>query len=505
MMPSTSFRCARRAGLTALACALGALVLAPAATAAPPPNDAFADAQPLIGISVSITASNVDATLEPGEPLADWDADASVWYTWTSPAAGAYQIDTCGSGIDTVLGVFTGTTLAGLTWVAASDDGCGRASLAQFRAAAGVGYRIAVAGYGGDQGAFHLAISSVPPPPNDNFVAAQVLTGGSWEVAGSAIAATSELGEPAHGGLPAARTVWFRWVAPVGGRYELFVGGNVRLGLYTGGSLATLAPVPASYDIEEGDLRFTSTPGTEYRIAVNWSEPEPYPTDGRFDLYADSDALAITPATVDFGAQAISTMSASKAVTLRPIGGLMDVPPHAVIRGPHAADFIKISDDDDSCTGGVCMLIVRFAPSEAGPRTAALVVGTWLGSYNVPLTGIGTPVTSVQPTPPLTPTPPAPQAAPTGTGSCKLIRNTRRGAAVQCRVIRSPAANGTVTGVLQRGTATKARGRAKLLAGKATLLLKTTRKLARGRYRASLSIAVAGAPRLTLTRTLTVR
>src|SRR3954452_19006368 len=361
-MPSRSFRRARRAGLSILTCALAALIFSPAASAAPPANDAFANAQALTGVPVSITASNVGATLEPGEPLADWDADASVWYTWTAPAVGAYQIDTCGSSVDTVLGVFTGTTLAGLSSVGISDDGCGSASLVQFRAAAGVSYKIAVGGYENAQGTWRLAVSSVPPPPNDNFASAQAVSGASWDVTVSALAATSEPGEPAHGGLPAGRTVWLRWVAPVSARYELFLGGNVRLGVYTGASLGTLAPVPANYDVEDGLLGFTSTAGTEYRIAVNWSEAQPSPTDGSFELSADSDALAITPASVDFGSQAISTISAAKTVTLRPIGGLIDVPPHVVVRGPHAADFIKVSDD--SCSGGLCPVVVRFAPSE---------------------------------------------------------------------------------------------------------------------------------------------
>ena len=501
-MPSTWFRRARRAGLTAPACALVALVLAPAAIAAPP-NDAFADAQPLTGVPLAITASNLDATLESGEPLADSGAGASVWYTWTAPATGAYQVDTCASGFDTVLGVFTGTSVAELSSVAASDDGCELASLVQFRAAAGASYRIAVGGFEGDQGTFRLAITSVVPPANDNFAAAHVLTGTSWNAAGSTIAASSEPGEPAHGGPPAARTVWLRWVAPVSARYELLVLGNVRLGLYTGAVVASLAGVPVSYDLEEGRLRFTSIAGTEYRIAVSWSEPEPYPTGGRFELYADTDALAITPAAVDFGAQTVSTIAAARTITLRPIGGLVPVPPPAVIRGPHATDFIKISDGNDSCPGGECKVTVRFAPSETGPRNATLVVGTSLGSYTVPLTGVGTQIAGGQPTP--TPTPAPAPAAPTGTASCKLIRNTRNGATVRCTAVRSPAAAGTVTGVLRRATATKAKGRAQLRAGRATLLLKTKGKLARGRYRASLSIAVAGAPKLALTRTLQVR
>src|SRR5689334_10961644 len=111
-MPSKS-RCL--ASAVAAAWALAALVLAPAATAAPPPNDAYVTAQPLAGMPVVVSASNVGATVEPGEPRL---GGASVWYTWTPPAPGTYQIATCGSEFDTVLGVFTGDTLPTLIEVA---------------------------------------------------------------------------------------------------------------------------------------------------------------------------------------------------------------------------------------------------------------------------------------------------------------------------------------------------------------------------------------------------
>ena len=65
-MRSTWFRRARRAGLAAPAWTLAALVLASAAIAAPPSNDAFAGAQWLTGVPVATTASNVDADARSG-------------------------------------------------------------------------------------------------------------------------------------------------------------------------------------------------------------------------------------------------------------------------------------------------------------------------------------------------------------------------------------------------------------------------------------------------------
>jgi hypothetical protein len=76
---------------------------------------------------------------------------------------------------------------------------------------------------------------------------------------------------------------------------------------------------------------------------------------------------------------------------------------------------------------------------------------------------------------------------------------------VRCVVTRTPAADGTVTAKLTIGKRTRATRRVALRAGKATLRLTTRRKLAAGRYRVSLSIAVRGQRNLTLARTVRVR
>ena len=629
----------------AAACAAAALVSAPAAVAAAPPNDAFAAAQPLTGVPIAVSGSNLDATLEPGEPLVDEGGGASVWFTWSPPAPGVYQFDTCDSDFDTVLGVYTGNTLAGLTRVAVNDDSCGLGSRVRVRAA-GVIHRIAVGGYDGDQGAFRLAISELHPPANDNFAAAhplagplplaaagttvdallepgepwhgdgsvwfawtpaatgayrietcgsatdaapfvysgnavdslsnrapsgpwpcpgstgafavfraaageplriavgpgegatsgpftlriapepapandafaaaQPVNGAAWEIEGIALTATSEAGEPAHGGAAAVRTVWIRWTAPVSDRYQLVASGNVTLGLYTGAALSSLAPVPSMYDPEVGVMWFTATAGREYRIAVNWQE-NPLNDAGRFSLAANRAGLTAAPISLQFAPQAVNTISATNVITLSTTpGALVTLPFSVSVRGPHATDFLKVSDDCTDDQAQRCSVGLRFAPSATGVRTAALAVETWLGTYTLPLSGTGTqttgeplprPAPSTPPPagqPPSTPPPAGQPAAIRGRASCALRTNTRRGAVVRCTVTRTPAANGTVTGTLRRGTATPARGSRQLRAGKATLLLKSRRKLTRGRYRISLSITVRGARPLKLTRNLRI-
>jgi hypothetical protein len=123
----------------------------------PPSNDNFANAHDLGGGPTSGT--NLDATAEPGEPdhygLA---AEASVWYRWTAPGDGAIRVNTCGSDFDTVLAVYTGSAIEALTPLTSNDDACDFQSRVRFNATGGTTYRIAVDGYGGQEGSIELEL-----------------------------------------------------------------------------------------------------------------------------------------------------------------------------------------------------------------------------------------------------------------------------------------------------------------------------------------------------------
>lgn len=120
-----------------------------------PANDNFAQGMVLTAPG-TLAATNVGATRESGEPahLGSTGHSRSIWFRLT-PAAGTVTLDTCGSAIDTVLAVYTGTSIGALTEVAANDDHapCNLASRVQFTAVAGTTYHIAVAGYGEAAGA----------------------------------------------------------------------------------------------------------------------------------------------------------------------------------------------------------------------------------------------------------------------------------------------------------------------------------------------------------------
>jgi Ca2+-binding RTX toxin-like protein len=159
-------------GYRAVALVIAAVFLIAAAPAvAAPANDNFADAQvPNTGESNPTFGSNVDATKELGEPdHAGNPGGASVWYRWTAPTSGTAAVDTCDSGFDTLLGVYTGGSVSSLVQVAGNDDGCigGFGSSVEFDAEAGAVYQIAVDGFDAQAGDFDLYVvppASVPPP-----------------------------------------------------------------------------------------------------------------------------------------------------------------------------------------------------------------------------------------------------------------------------------------------------------------------------------------------------
>ena len=132
-----------------------------------PENDDFACAAEFAGLSGSADGSSVHATLEDGEPLVKFKSAAgrTVWWRWTAPAGGTAVFDTKGTGFDTVMGVYTGASLAALAAVAQDDDGGGSlTSRCAFECAKGTTYFIAVGGYSGKCGAVWLNWSVELPP-----------------------------------------------------------------------------------------------------------------------------------------------------------------------------------------------------------------------------------------------------------------------------------------------------------------------------------------------------
>lgn len=157
--------------------------------ASAPTNDSFAGATLLNGASGTATSGNAGMTKEPGEPNHAGNAGGkSIWFVWVAPAAGSCMIDTFGSNFDTLLAVYTGTSVDALTEVASNDDsGTSTTSSVTFTAAAGTVYHIAVDGYSGASGSVTLnwAQSSASVPTIASFTPATGAVGASVTINGA--------------------------------------------------------------------------------------------------------------------------------------------------------------------------------------------------------------------------------------------------------------------------------------------------------------------------------
>ncbi len=246
---------------------------------AAPVNDNFASASTLV-TGTAVTGTNVAATMQAGEAIpAAYDASSyasTVWWNWTAPSSGVFNVNTIGSDFDTVLAVWTGSAVNALTAVADDDESGGSSTSAlSFTAAAGTVYRIAVAGWGpGITGNVNLVLSApAPPPPNDNFANAILISGAlpkSIAITGFD-SATTEAGEPPFRQGTPVKTVWWKWIPTSATPVILSAGAGYEsdeVGVFTGGSVGSLAGATAVV-ASQGSFVFTPVAGTTYYLRVS--------------------------------------------------------------------------------------------------------------------------------------------------------------------------------------------------------------------------------------------
>ena len=135
-------------------------------------SDQFGAGTLLVGFT-NVVGSNTLATAQPGEPAhAGEVASRSIWVKWTPAVTGTYSISTSNSTtpasqrMDTLLAVYTGTTLSNLSPVVSNDDLEPFVVWSEvlFRAHAGETFHIAVDGFGATgAGNIRLQIASGGP------------------------------------------------------------------------------------------------------------------------------------------------------------------------------------------------------------------------------------------------------------------------------------------------------------------------------------------------------
>jgi len=109
------------------------------------------------------------ATKDPLEPNhAGNPGGRSLWWSWTAPESATTTISTVGSSFDTLLAVYTGSSVTNLTFVAENDDidpaDAILTSTVSFDATAGQTYQIAADGFDGASGQVALRIGPSRPP-----------------------------------------------------------------------------------------------------------------------------------------------------------------------------------------------------------------------------------------------------------------------------------------------------------------------------------------------------
>jgi hypothetical protein len=185
-----------------------------------------------------------------------------------------------GSDFDTLLGVYTGTSVSALNVIAANDNqGFSTFSVVSFNAKAGTQYQIAVDGSGGASGSIQLNLKMSVTPVNDAFANCLPLSGTSVTTTGNNDNATKESGEPLHAGNTGGKSVWWTWTAPSSGPVRVATTGSTfdtTLGVYTGTSVSALSLTAGDDDSgvwPASAVTFYALSGTSYEIAVDGFDP----------------------------------------------------------------------------------------------------------------------------------------------------------------------------------------------------------------------------------------
>ena len=234
----------------------------------PPPNDNFASATVVSALPFSDTVDITFAGIEEGEPQPCDYSPQTVWYSYTPSTNVMIRVNLVGSGIyEKNLRVYQsfGPGFGGLSYITCTawDNTITLNVLGgttyYFQAGSLWDYRYDT---------LQIHIEQVPPPPNDNWVNATVITGLPFDESLDATVATREAGEPTPScAWSLAKTVWYTfepqetrsvsaWLEP----YEQVIG------VYTGDSINALTEVGCH--TWGGRLTLRLNAGTKYYVQV---------------------------------------------------------------------------------------------------------------------------------------------------------------------------------------------------------------------------------------------
>jgi PKD repeat protein len=247
------------------------------ASAAPPPNDAFASATAISSLPFSDAGVVIDqATMEPGESLGNCTYGSSnaqtVWYTITPTSSGILRIADSSSFYYQFIAAYqqNSSGLGGLTNLGCASWAYGQ-NIVTVNVDAGSTYYIQAGSNFASSGTIGVSIQLIPPPANDNFVSATAIGSVPFSDSVDTTAASVEPGEPtpACGSGQSAGTVWYAFTPSVSGSYSAstpWSGFYSQVAAYTGAGLGTLSQIGCRTFGQT--LTFHADAGTTYHLQV---------------------------------------------------------------------------------------------------------------------------------------------------------------------------------------------------------------------------------------------
>ena len=253
---------------------LVALVIAPAAVAAPPPNDNRADSILLPDFPAQVHGTTAEATVERLDPQVSrcGRIESTVWYrVEAAPDGTIVATAQAAAGFTPVLRIYRRGSSSIQELDCATANAGGKA-VVSVQAVRGAGYLILVGRRPGTaDGEFDLRAELFLPPANDDRGGAVTLGRPPATVRATTLGATGDASDLAACGMSGG-TVWYRLTCPSEARAPpaLRVGGaRRRRGRVPGPSVLDPTSSPAHDDRKGGlVLGFAARPERSHLVAV---------------------------------------------------------------------------------------------------------------------------------------------------------------------------------------------------------------------------------------------
>ncbi|MBL9174787.1 MAG: hypothetical protein JNL10_14715 [Verrucomicrobiales bacterium] len=227
------------------------------------PNDRFADAIPLTGNPILVSAFAGGASSEPGEwVIPPWE-NQSLWWSWTAPSGGFLTITQPLGTVD----VYSGDRLSSLQPLTTMDC-CERV----LDVPAGARWYIR-ARPRFFQSMVGFQLSFTPLPSNDAFASASPLGPLPARMQGELQYASAEPGEPNPTDDNYPHSVWYRWTADASGTVFLANEDAPEEGPWFGSTTSTASvfvgnSVNQLQRVDAGNQTFEAVQGTTYWIGL---------------------------------------------------------------------------------------------------------------------------------------------------------------------------------------------------------------------------------------------